>query len=159
MTNAKIIEKTKEIVSTIFGYLGVEAEVKVEITEDKGRKIVKIDATGENNLGRLIGFHGKNLEALQLIIQILLVKNCEESVTVALDVNGYREKRELSLKNLAYRIAEQVKKTGKPYELPPLPPAERRIIHITLSEDKDVKTESTGEGEARRVVIKPVNSA
>lgn len=156
MTDEKIVENSRKIVSDIFEHLDVNANVKIAVLKDGDRKILKIEAMGGDDLGRLIGYHGRNLEALQMILGMLINKTLSESITLVLDVNGYRKKRAANLQAFAKKIAESVKSSGKPYELPPLPASERRIIHLALAKDEDVETESIGEGLARRVVIKPV---
>lgn len=155
MTDQKIIEIARKIVSELFEHLDVDAEVKIEILSEDNKKLVRIEVTGDKDLGRLIGYHGRNLKALQMIIGMLINKQLDDKVAVLLDVNGYREKRASTLRVLARKTAEIVRASKKPYELPPMPAYERRIIHLALADDKDLTTESTGEGSARRVVIKP----
>ena len=74
---------------------------------------------------------------------------------IVIDVEGYKQRRYDALQALALRVAEQVKAKGKPFALEPMPAYERRIIHLTLADHPDVTTESTGEGETRKVVIVP----
>jgi spoIIIJ-associated protein len=71
------------------------------------------------------------------------------------DAEGYRARREDNLRSMAHRVAAQVRRSGSPIMLEAMPPNERRIIHMTLAESPDVSTESTGEGEQRRLVISP----
>lgn len=103
--------------------------------------------------GLLIGKHGDNLSALQFILNVVLHKKLKVWERVVIDVEGYRVRRTEQLANLATRLAAQVAETGEAHEMEPLPPAERRIIHLALQEHPTVYTESTGEGKERRVVI------
>jgi spoIIIJ-associated protein len=103
----------------------------------------------------LIGRRGETLRAIQFIVGIMVNKALGQHVRVTIDVDGYRARREVLLRDLAVRFASRVIATGAPVQLEAMPPNERRIIHMTLAEHPDVMTESTGEGDARRIVILP----
>jgi spoIIIJ-associated protein len=103
----------------------------------------------------LIGRRGENLRALQFILSLMLNKQLRRHLRVTVDVDGYRARREDLLRNMAARLAQRVRATREAMPLEAMPPNERRIIHIALADDPDVMTESVGEGDARRVVIKP----
>lgn len=103
----------------------------------------------------LIGRRGEHLRALQFVLSLMLNKQLRRHVHVQVDVDGYRARREVLLRNMARRFAQRVRVTHEPLQLEAMPPHERRIVHLALADDPDVTTESTGEGEARRVVIKP----
>jgi len=113
-----------------------------------------IELQGEH-LSELIGFHGKMLESLQNVLGLFMNKALEnKEVRVLLDINNYRDKRTEYLTRYAQRAAEEVRMNKEPMELPPMKPFERRIIHMVLKNDPELITESLGEGEERRVVIK-----
>ena len=82
-------------------------------------------------------------------------KQLRRRLRVQLDVDGYRTRREELLRSMAQRFAHRVRSTREPMQLETMPPNERRIIHMELAEDPDVETESTGEADMRRVVIRP----
>jgi spoIIIJ-associated protein len=103
----------------------------------------------------LIGRRGETLRAVQFIVGIMVNKSTGKHVRIIIDVDGYRARREVFLRDLALRFASRVVATGAPVQLEAMPPNERRIIHMTLAEHSDVITESTGEGDARRIVILP----
>lgn len=115
---------------------------------------VFIDIMGRD-LGMLIGRRGENLAHLQYMINLLVNKQNEDWIRVILDIEGYRTHREESLIGLAERVARQVARNNRPIALEPMPANERRIVHMTLKELSDVRTESSGEGENRRVTIFP----
>ena len=115
---------------------------------------VFIDIMGRD-LGQLIGRRGENLSQLQYMVNLLVNKRNEEWVRVVVDVEGYRSQREESLIGLAERVARQVSRNRRPIALDPMPPNERRIVHMTLKSLPDVRTESSGEGDLRRVTIFP----
>ena len=113
-----------------------------------------VDIHGED-LSELIGSNGKTLDALQYIVRLIVARNLERRANLFLDVDGYSMRREKQLQRLAQRVADEVTHHGRVIELEPMPPRERRIIHIALRDYPQVTTESTGEGESRRVTIQP----
>jgi spoIIIJ-associated protein len=115
---------------------------------------VFIDVMGRD-LGQLIGRRGENLSQFQYMVNLLVNKRNQEWVRVVVDVEGYRTHREESLIGLAERVARQVARNRRPISLDPMPPNERRIVHMTLKSLPDVRTESSGEGDMRRVTIFP----
>ncbi len=106
------------------------------------------------NLSKLIGFHGDNLRAVQMILSGLKQRQ-EGSIRLYVDIDGYKENRNQAIIDLANRTAEHAVKIERNIHLDPMNAYERRIVHTTLSERTDVTTESTGVGEKRHVVIKP----
>ena len=112
-----------------------------------------IDLAGEDS-GLLIGRRGQTLQALQFLVN-LIVRKQFEGVRVVLDVENYRQRRELQLREMATTIAKRVAETNRSIPLEPMPPADRRIIHTSLTDHPGVSTESTGEGEGRKVTVMP----
>ena len=112
-----------------------------------------IDLAGEDS-GLLIGRRGQTLQALQFLVN-LIVRRQFEGVRVVLDVENYRQRRELQLREMATKVAERVSETNRSITLEPMPPADRRIIHTSLTDHPGVSTESSGEGEGRKVTIMP----
>ena len=112
-----------------------------------------IDLAGEDS-GLLIGRRGQTLQALQFLVN-LIVRKQFEGVRVMLDVENYRQRREFQLRDMATKVAARVTQTNRSITLEPMPPADRRIIHTSLTDNPDVSTESTGEGEGRKVTIMP----
>ena len=112
-----------------------------------------IDLAGEDS-GLLIGRRGQTLQALQFLVN-LIVRKQFEGVRVMLDVENYRQRREFQLRDMATKVAVRVTQTNRSITLEPMPPADRRIIHTSLTDNPDVSTESTGEGEGRKVTIMP----
>jgi len=108
-----------------------------------------------DDLADLIGRRGENLRSIQFILNLMVNKQLRRRLRVQLDVDGYRTRREELLRSMAQRFAHRVRSTREPMQLETMPPNERRIIHMELAEDPDVETESTGEADMRRVVIRP----
>ncbi len=115
-----------------------------------------IDLAGEDS-GLLIGRRGQTLQALQFLVN-LIVRKQFENVRVMLDVENYRQRRESQLRDMATKVAERVAQTNRSITLEPMPPADRRIIHTSLTDHPGVSTESTGEGEGRKVTIMPTGN-
>lgn len=140
----------KESAEELLAKLEIPATVAVEFVDEVYQ--VKIE-TEESGL--LIGFHGETLGSFQLILGLLVYKKLGSWVRVVVEVGDYRARREEQLRAMAESYAAQVLATGQPISLPYLPPIERRIIHLALQDRTDVETVSEGEGNQRRVVIKP----
>ena len=105
------------------------------------------------NLGFLIGYRGETLYALQNILSAIAGKGINNKVRVILDIEGYKEKREKTLEDLADKMAKTVVKYKKPVTLEPMQAYERKIIHSRLQENSRVETKSIGEEPHRRIVI------
>ena len=106
-----------------------------------------------DDAGLLIGRKGETLKTLQFLVRYIVSQRLDDRVNLMIDVEGYQERRHQSLANMARRVARRVTDTGKPITLEPMPPNERRIVHLTLSDHPRVTTESTGMGSSRQVVI------
>ena len=113
-----------------------------------------IDVLG-HDLGMLIGRRGDHLSQLQYLVNLIVNRRLETWTRVVIDVEGYRTRREESLIGLAERVGRQVARSRRPIVLEPMPPNERRIVHLTLRGNPDVTTESSGEGSMRRVTVQP----
>jgi len=107
------------------------------------------------NSGILIGKRGQTLEAIQYVLEKIVNKKRQERIRIQVDVEGYLEKRRISLEGLATRLAEKVKRTGKPATIGQMNSHDRRIVHIALKNDGKVRTQSMGEGVLRKLVIFP----
>lgn len=109
----------------------------------------------DDDLAILIGKHGAMLDALTAITNAVMHRGESEGLFFAVDVEGYRSRRVATLRSIAQRSAERALREGVAIELAPMPPSERRIVHLTLASHPDLATESTGSGMHRRVVIVP----
>jgi predicted RNA-binding protein Jag len=112
----------------------------------------------DDGLAILIGKHGATLDALSAVTNAVMHRGELRDLFFTVDVEGYRARRVATLRSIAVRCASKVMHEGVALELEPMPPAERRIIHLALAAHRDVATESTGEGKDRRVVIMPRGS-
>jgi spoIIIJ-associated protein len=143
--------KIQTITEDLLQKLGVTGTVTVDIDETEAFRVhIETEETG-----LLIGFHGKTLESFQIILGIIASRELAEWVKVYVNVGDYREKREEALMLMAQHAAERALAMNRPIELANLSASERRVIHLTLSGDERVETESTGEGSRRVLLVKP----
>jgi len=138
--------------------MGINARIDVfratAAIEEEGEPPWVLDIQGRD-LGVLIGRHGETLDALQYIARLIISREMQGRANIVLDVEGYKTRREVALRKLAQTMAAQARQMGRTMTLEPMPPNERRIIHITLRDDDTVTTESVGTGDQRRVTIVP----
>jgi spoIIIJ-associated protein len=148
----------KKELDTLLSLMGIEAEYDLNVEESNGIKYIKISFNGEN-LGYLIGNHGKHLESLQYVFSLILRKKFEEGTEyrVLMDVGGYKEERNKKIERMALQKADDARILGEPIELEPMSPSDRRVVHMALQVFDDIKTESVGEGNDRRVKIIPIS--
>lgn len=147
----KLVNETLEKMTFSDFTLGIREE-----TGPDGENVVFNIGTKESDL--LIGQHGTNLLSLQHILRAMARKKSEEKLKFSVDVNDYRREKLGSLVWLARSLARQAIADRRPVILRPMSAYERRIVHLELAGNEQVKTESIGEGEERKVVIKPVGS-
>jgi len=151
-----LLDRTESVISKMLHLLNLQAQVSAHYasTERDGRHNIHVDIRG-NDLSVLIGRRSETLSAFQYIASLIVGKEEQQFVQLTVDVEGYRDRREKQLVQMANRMADQVTKSGRRQTLEPMPSAERRIIHIALREHPAVKTESTGEEPYRKVMILP----
>ena len=147
----------EEIVSELLEKMNLEATAVARYGE-KSDKLphdpIIVDISG-NDLSILIGRRAKTLNALQYITRLILGKELEHGIPLSIDVEGYRDRREQQVRQLARRVADQVADTKREQTLEPMPPNERRFAHLELQEEPLVYTESVGKEPYRKVVIHP----
>jgi spoIIIJ-associated protein len=144
-----------EIVNSLLEKMQVDAETKISMSEPDdltGERRWVINVAG-NDLGVLIGPRGETLNALQYVSRLMAGHKLHERPHFIVDIEGYRSRREQALSRLAERMAKKVVARGKALSLEPMPPNERRIIHMTLRDHDKVFTQSRGEGNRRQVRI------
>ncbi|MCW9097198.1 MAG: Jag N-terminal domain-containing protein [Ignavibacteriaceae bacterium] len=130
----------------------ITTDAKISIEEKFNRIYFHVKG---GNSAVLIGKRGQTLEAMQYIVEKIVNKKRKERVGIQVDVEGYLEKRRISLEKTAFRLAEKVKSTGKPATIGQMNSHDRRIVHIALKDDNKVRTQSIGEGILRKLVIFP----
>ena len=143
-----VVQMVTEILDTLLGLLDVTG--KVEVLSDEIP--LDLNITGDD-LGILIGRRGQTLACLEYITKLIVVGRLKAWLPLTVDVGGYKKRRRDSLQRLALYLAEQVKSRRRAITMEPMPADERRIVHLTLTDNPDVTTQSIGEGEGRKVVI------
>ena len=134
---------------------GVQVEVRrAEPAYDEQEPPLVLDVLGPD-VETLIGHRGETLAALQHVTRLIIGREVTGRVNVVVDVDGFKARREQALRRLAQRLAEQALRTGRTVVLEPMPPHERRYVHLALRDHPDVTTESIGEGDGRKVTIIP----
>jgi len=145
------IEHAKLFLKRILDTMASEFDVKVIDKNEKKQKII-LNITGED-LGLVIGYRGKTLDALQYLTNLAVNKGEEDYLQVALDAEGYRNRRRKTLEKLAIKMSKKAKNQGTKLKLDPMPAHERKIIHTTLQSKSNVSTHSEGQEPYRKVVI------
>jgi spoIIIJ-associated protein len=145
-----LLPQAREILERLLELMQESATVTATQEEDR---IVLFIAT--DDAGLLIGKQGQTLDALQYLVTKMLAKQTRRKVRIAIDVEAYRARHNEALALLAKKYGDKVKRSGKPLTLNPMNPYDRRIVHMALQGDKDLKTISRGEGLYKKVVISP----
>ena len=147
---SRLVERGKEFLLGLARIVDENANVQAETKENE----ISFSITGEN-LGKLIGYHGDNIQAIQMLLSGLKLRS-EWPVRMYVDIGGYKQNKDQAVIDLAIKTADQAVKIERNIHLDPMNAYTRRIVHTTLQSRDDVTTESTGEGEKRHVVIKPI---
>ena len=155
VAGVNVAETAKSVLEKLLELMGVPATVTSQ--ENAGGEApasVTLNIIGED-LGLLIGRRGLTLSSLQYVVRLMVSNQTKSREPILIDVEGYKERRYRNLEAYARQMAEAVKMSRKPFTFEPMSSYERRLIHVALSGDLDVTTESMGEGEDRKVVILP----
>jgi spoIIIJ-associated protein len=152
----------RQVLEGILERMGLEAYVTVQHSTSPGPEgepqhsiMLYVEGLDEETVGLMIGRRGETLRSLQFLLNTIVNRMAGRWPQLVVDVGNYRQRRQESLESLARRMAEQVRATKRPMPLEPMQAYDRRIIHMALREDETVYTESTGEGENRRIIIFP----
>ncbi|HEX5429959.1 MAG TPA: R3H domain-containing nucleic acid-binding protein [Patescibacteria group bacterium] len=143
------LESVKAKILELFSHMGIRVEIFERVEE--GRTVLNLKTSDAQIL---IGKQGANLEALQHIVRLLSRTDSEDRVSFALDIDDYRQQRQIYLKEMARKAANQARTSGRSVALPPMPPSERRVVHNYLSLFSDLHSESQGQDPHRRIIIR-----
>lgn len=162
---ANVDQIARRILEDLLEHMDIHAYVTVvrsSVPDQRGDPeetiTLHVEGADEEAMGLLIGRRGETLRSLQFMLNLLVSRKVQKWPQVVVDVGNYRQRRQESLEGLARRMAERVRQSGRPLTLEPMGAYERRIVHLALRGDPTVYTESTGEGENRKVVIYPAKS-
>ena len=142
-----------EVIQEMLRQLRLDASVTL-LPQDTKEEPLSFDVKGED-MGVLIGRRGQSLASFQFLARLIVAHRLQSWIPIVIDVEGYKRRRLESLRSLTLRMAEQVKRTKRTLNMEPMPADERRTVHLTLADDPEVTTQSTGEGEERKVAIAP----
>lgn len=152
------VEAAAGYLRELLDLMGIGATLSVRAPETPvdglGRATAVLDIEGED-LGLLIGRRGVTVAALQYLVNVMVTRKLGSRVLVTVDIEHYHRRREEALHLLARRVSERVRQSRRPVTLEPMPPGERRIIHLTLKDNPNVTTQSVGSGDQRKIVIRP----
>jgi len=145
-------EEIKNITEEFFKKSHFEVSIEVEQKES----LINIDIQ-TSDAQTLIGRQGLVLSDIQLLLRKIIKKKTSEDFYISVDIDNYKKNKENYLKDLAWNVADEVLKTGQEKEIPLVSSFDRRIVHIELQQRNDVLTESIGDGEERRIIVKPAS--
>ena len=143
------MEAIRADVAKILELMGCPSEISIE--QDQNNK-VHAKITGEF-VDILVGPEGQTLDGLQYVMRKIITRKFSQKVLFALDAGGFRENRMGELQARALRLAQEVKETGKTRTIPAINPAERRMVHMALQDDTEIRSRSVGEGLFKKVLI------
>jgi spoIIIJ-associated protein len=153
-------EKIKTAIQTtveqLLEKMGFDAKVAVSQSGDDDSIVCDITADTDSNF--LIGQYGANLQAVQHLARLIVRKNVPEKIRFILDVNSYRQQKNQTVIQQALAAAEEALREHRAVALKPMSTYERRIVHLELSKNTQISTESVGEGEDRKIVVKPADA-
>lgn len=154
MIDQEQMENIIEIIKNFFNQVGFVVEVEGKAEEREGEDILDINIKTVEAQA-LIGKQGLVLADIQLLLRKVIKKKTDKDFYLSLDIDNYKRNKEDYLRDVAQSVADEVSRTGREKELPFSSSFDRRIVHMELANRKDVITESVGEGEERKIIIKP----
>lgn len=146
----EVVEQGREFLARIVDAINTGSQVTVDKRPD--RILYRVDG-GE--AGVLIGKKGQTLEAIQYLVEKVVNKKNDARIRVQVDVEGYLDTRKATLRNLALKMAEKTRQTGRPSSMGQMNAHDRRIVHLALKDHPGVRTQSVGEGFYRKLIIFP----
>lgn len=161
ISDEELATMAAEMLGEIVRLMGFEADIVTswqEPDDTEGSPYLLLDIEGED-LGALIGRRGETLASLQYLVRLMVNQRIKQWRNIVVDVEKYKERRVTQLNQLALRMAEQVAESGRAVALEPMPPNERRLVHLALRDHPEVYTQSSGEGDRRKVNIVPKDKA
>lgn len=156
-TESNVATLAKEALEELLSRMKLAAEVELRSSLEGANsetESIVLEVKG-NDLGILIGRRGETLASLQYLVRLIVAHYQKARVPITIDIEGYKQRRYQALRELALRLAQKAKSSGRSVTLEPMPADERRIVHLALSVNPDVTTQSIEEGEVRKVVILP----
>lgn len=157
LSQEQLLALSREILLDILERMNIIADVQAnwsEAEDERDQPTVVLDIIGDD-LGLLIGRGGDTLRDLQYLMRLIVGRKLQGWTNLVVDVEGYKQRRERTIRQSARRVAKRVVESNRPAHLEPMNSYERRLVHLELSKLKGIKTKSSGEGEHRKVGIYP----
>lgn len=151
----KTISIVKKTVEELLEKMGFSGEITIAQDDTEDNIFCNIETNEDSNF--LIGQHGTNLQALQHLTRLIVRKHIPEKIRFTLDVNSYKQQKNQTIIEQARQVAQDVLNQSKPIAMMPMSTYERRIAHLELSKNSSVIAESIGEGEARKIIVRPAS--
>ena len=148
------VNEAIKIATEILEMMGEKATI--ETVRDEGLLTVELNIRGDGS-GILIGRHGQTLDALEYIVNRILGRRIKDALAISIDTESYRARRRGQLHRMALSKGEQAKREHVTVRLDPMPPRDRRIVHLALKDDPLIATRSFGEGFLRSIEIVPAD--
>jgi spoIIIJ-associated protein len=165
LSGASVEQIARHILEDLLERMDIQAfvtAVRATVPDQRGNPeeilTLHVEGADEEAMSLLIGRRGETLRSLQFMVNLLVSRQVQKWPQIVVDVGNYRQRRQESLEGLARRMAERVRQSGRPLMLEPMGAYERRLVHLALRDDPTVYTESSGEGENRKIVIYPAKS-
>lgn len=149
-SNEKLIES---FLNRLLQLIGTKAKANASV--DKDKESIEVNIEGGEETGLLIGNRGKTLQSIQVLSGLMFRQKTGNWIRVLINIGDWRQKEESRLEDLAWQTAQRVRETGKKQILYNLNSSQRRIIHLTLADEKDIETSSEGEGKERYLIVSP----
>ncbi len=153
--SADAFSLAKEVTTELLKRVGLNARIETEQRPDH----IRVHVHGDELSQVLLSQEGEPLDALQHLVARIVSKQSASRQMVSVDLGGFRERRDRELRDMAYRLADEVRQTGEQILTEPLGASERRVIHLALNEDPDITTFALGEGLVKQVAIAPIDQA
>jgi spoIIIJ-associated protein len=160
-----VVMLARRILESLLERMDIHAYVTAVKSQSPGQRgnmeetvTLHVEGADEQAMGLLIGRRGETLYSVQFLVNLLVSRHVQKWPQMIVDVGNYRQRRRESLEGLARRMADRVRQSGRPLALEPMAAYERRIVHVALHNDTSVYTQSSGEGENRKIVIYPSKS-
>ncbi len=150
----RILALATEFLQGVLTHMGLNATLETEVIPGESPSY-RVNITGED-LGILIGRRAETLDSLQYLTRLVVNQHTHRWHRIEVDVENYKRRRASRLERLAHTMADQAVREGRTMVLEPMPPRERRLVHLALRDREDVRTESVGEGDERKVTIIPL---
>lgn len=151
MQDSSVKEKLEEFVNSVVEMSGLDLEIEVVCRDSE----IHVELRG-SDCGMLLGRNGELLNSIEYLANKIYGRSIPKDARITFDAAGFRSARERELRMMASYAADRVRSSRKPFSFEPMPPTERRILHLVLVDEPGVRTESLGEGDSRKVVVYPV---